>query len=211
MLSERKRPNSIGKGGVDDLLIIPKGAVNNFMTTFYWILENTPEDVVFIVDDDIINMRCVQQKNAGIVDADGNPDKERATAEAERIAQIIYDLNIGLAYDIPSTAPYMYRGAFEFKGMPGHIRWVNKKAFKAKLDTSDPACSDIDMAMQELLLNRVTLVPKYFCAYATIGTNDGSNADRSSHLALTHAMKQKWGKYYSYDYERNAAKIYVKR
>lgn len=199
------------RSGIEDLLVIPAGAVNSFMTTFYWILENTPEEVVCIADDDIVNMRYVMEKNVGITDPEGNPDKYRTTAEAERIAQLIYDLDIGLAFDNPSPAPYLYRGAFEFKGMPGHVRWVNKKAFKAVLDVSDPACSDIDMAMQELLHNRVVLLPKYFCSYANIGTNDGANADRSSHLALTHAMKQKWGKYYDYNYEKNIAKIRVQR
>ncbi|MCI8602265.1 MAG: hypothetical protein HFE45_11880 [Oscillospiraceae bacterium] len=41
------------EAGIDDLLVIPAGAVHNFMTTFYWIIENTPEEVICIVDDDI--------------------------------------------------------------------------------------------------------------------------------------------------------------
>mgnify|MGYP000092681344 len=46
--------------GIDDMLVIPKdatlecgGKVHSFMSTLYWIIENTPEDVIFVADDDI--------------------------------------------------------------------------------------------------------------------------------------------------------------
>lgn len=160
--------------GVEDLLIIPAGAVHDFMTTFYWIIENTPEDVICIVDDDVKVMCYRNDKRYPIVDSDGNPDVETATMECERIGQLLSDLGLGLAFDNPNYASYIYDREFGFKGMPGHIRWVNKAGFKAKLNEEDPATSDIDMAMQELLLNRIILLPKYYCTTALMDTNAGS-------------------------------------
>ena len=95
--------------------------------------------------------------------------------------------------------------------MPGHIRWVNKAAFKAKYNPDDPATSDIDMAMQELLLNRVILQPVYYCTQATMDTNAGYVEPRSVHESIQYAMMNKWGQYYDYDFKKNTAKINVQR
>ena len=57
-----KEEEAYRNAGVKELLVIPQGAtlkdgtiVWSFMTTLYWIIENTPEDVIFIADDDIKN------------------------------------------------------------------------------------------------------------------------------------------------------------
>ncbi len=199
------------EAGIEDLLVIPAGAVHNFMTTFYWIIENTPEDVICIVDDDVKVMCYRNDKRYPIRDKDGNPDRETASMECERIGQILSDLNLGLAFDNPNYASYIYDREFGFKGMPGHIRWVNKPGFKAKLDDSDPASSDIDMAMQELLMNRIILLPKYYCTTAEMDTGAGAAEARAHHINMTIAMHNKWGKYYEYDYRKNVARIGVQR
>lgn len=206
-----EQENEYRKAVGDDLIVIPKGAVNNFMSTFYWIIENTPEDVICIVDDDVKVMSYRNDKRYPIVNDDGSPNKEISTMECERIGQLLYDLNLGLAFDNPNFASYIYDREFGFKGMPGHIRWVNKKAFKAKYDSNDPASSDIDMAMQELLKNRVILLPKYYCTNALMDTNAGEAEARKHHIDLTIAMHNKWGKYYEYDYRKNVAHIRVQR
>lgn len=199
------------EAGVENILEIPSGKVNDFMTTFYWIIQNTPEDVICIVDDDVKCMCYRNDKLYPIMDSKGNPDKETATMECERIAQLLYDLDLGLAFDNPNYASYIYDREFGFKGMPGHIRWVNKKSFKAKLNPNDAATSDIDMAMQELLMNRVVLLPKYYCTTALMDTNAGSNSKRKAHMDMTIAMHNKWGQYYEYDYRKNVARLNVKR
>lgn len=125
--------------------------------TFYWIIHNTPEDVIFIADDDIEKFVYRMSDTTYLELPDKRPDKERVTAEIERIAQLIYDLGIGYAFDQPTMAPYAYDCEFKFVGMPGHIRWINKKALKATYDPDDPAASDVDMMMQELLHNRIIL------------------------------------------------------
>lgn len=197
--------------GVKNILAIPDTCVCDFMSTFYWIIENTPEDVICIADDDIKNFIYRLNDNSLIVDKNGNPDKSVVTEECERIAQLLADLNIGLAYDNPQRAPYAYDRELAFKGMPGHIRWVNKSAFKAKYNADDPASSDIDMAMQELLMNRIILLPKYFMTYAMMDKNEGIVENRQEHIDMTIAMKNKWGKYYDYNYRKNEARINVQK
>lgn len=197
--------------GIDDMLVIPDGAVGSFMSTLYWIIENTPEDVLFIADDDIDRFVYRMKDTAMIENEDGSPDTETATAEIERIAQLMVDMKVGYAFDQPTLAPYAYDCEFKFVGMPGHIRWINKLALKAKYDPKDPAASDVDMMMQELLKNRIILQPRYFCAKAAMDLNDGATRTREGHLALVEAMKNKWGIHYDYNLKRNIARINVQR
>jgi hypothetical protein len=197
--------------GIENILAIPKGSVCDFMSTFYWIINNTPEEVICIVDDDVKCMCYRNDKRYPIYDENGNPDRETATMECERIGQLLSDLNLGLAFDNPNFASYIYDREFGFKGMPGHIRWVNKSAFKARYNPDDPATSDIDMAMQELLLNRIILLPKYYCTTALMDTNAGAAEARKEHTDMTIAMHNKWGDYYVYNYRKNIANINVPR
>ena len=95
--------------------------------------------------------------------------------------------------------------------MLGHMRWINRKALKAVYDKYEWAASDIDMAMQELLKNRIILQPKYLCVKTGMDLNAGSVRTRKAHLLFVDAMKNKWGKYYDYNYKRNIALIRVKR
>ncbi|MBR6982117.1 MAG: hypothetical protein IKH75_01065 [Ruminococcus sp.] len=197
--------------GIDDMLVIPDGAVKSFMSTLYWIIENAPEDVLFIADDDIERFVYRMNDTTNIEDDMGEPDKETATAEIERVAQLMVDLKVGYAFDQPTLAPYAYDCEFKFVGMPGHIRWINKLALKATYDPHDPAASDVDMMMQELLKNRIILQPRYLCAKAMMDLNEGATRTRQGHLALIESMKNKWGAYYDYNLKRNVARINVKR
>lgn len=206
-----EQANKYRAAGVEDILTIPTGAVRSFMSTLYWIIENTPEPVICIADDDIKNMCYRSDKRYPLRLKDGTPDRETATMECERIGQLLYDLNLGLAFENANPASYVYDREFGFKGMPGHIRWVNKEGLKAKFESEDPACSDIDMAMQELLMNRIILMPKYFCTEAFMDTNEGTTVSRQQHINLTIAMHNKWGKYYEYDYRKNVARLKIKR
>lgn len=190
--------------GIDDMLVIPKdatlecgGKVHSFMSTLYWIIENTPEDVIFVADDDIKRF-CYRLDNYTAITAENYPDwKERTCDEILRIGQLLYDLNLGLAFDNPQMALYVYDKEFCFKGMPGHVRWINKKALKARYDLKDPAISDVDMMLQELLMNRVVLLPKYFHSYGIQASNEGGTTiDSRKNYEYRCAMKNKWGKYY---------------
>lgn len=202
------------EAGVKNLLIIPADCpVWNFMDTLWWTIWNTPEDVIFIADDDITRFIYRMNNWLAIDSANFVNPVETVTAEVERIAQILVDLNLGLAYDGPQKTLFAYDREWNFKGMPGHCRWVNKKALKAKYDCKDMASSDIDMAMQEMLLNRITLQPKYFLSDAgQMEVNAGGETNtREETYQGRLAMENKWGKYYQYDVRKNQAKINIKR
>ena len=202
------------EAGVENLLVIPKDCpVWNFMDTLWWTIWNTPEDVIFIADDDITRFIYRMNNWLAIDSANFINPVETVTAEVERIAQILVDLDLGLAYDGPQKTLYAYDREWNFKGMPGHCRWVNKKCLKAKYDCKDMASSDIDMAMQEMLLNRITLQPKYFLSDAgQMEVNSGGETNtREETYQGRLAMENKWGKYYQYDIRRNQAKSNIKR
>lgn len=207
------------KAGIKDLLVIPIDGrlkcgtkVWNFMTTLWWIIENTPEDVIFVADDDISNFVYRLNDSTPITDEYFKNPKQVTTQEVERIAQMLVDLDLGFACDNPQPALYVYDKEISFKGMPGGIRWINKKALKAKFDPKDWATSDVDMMMQELLANRIILLPKYFHSSSISAVNSGgTTVDSDTNYKFRLAMKNKWGRYYDFDYKRNIARINVKR
>lgn len=207
------------QAGIDDMLVIPNDAtlhcgtrIWNFMTTLWWIIENTPEDVIFIADDDIDHFVYRLDDSTKItVDNFDNP-KRVTVEEIERIAQMLVDLNLGFACDNPQPALYVYDKEISFKGMPGGIRWINKRALKARFDPKDWATSDVDMMLQELMMNRIILLPKYFHSASIKDKNKGgTTVDSSLNQKFRLAMKNKWGRYYDFDYRRNIARINVKR
>lgn len=202
------------RAGVKNLLTIPKtNDVFNFMSTLYWTIKNTPEDVIFVADDDITRFIYRMDNWLPIDRANFADPVGTATAEIERIAQVLVDLDLGLAYDGPQKTLFAYDREWNFKGMPGHCRWINKKCLKAQYHRKDMTSSDIDMAMQEMLLNRITLQPKYFLSDAgQMETNSGGvTMDRERLFQIRLAMQNKWGKYYHYDVRKNQAKINIKR
>lgn len=213
-----KEEEAYRKSGINNLLVIPEGAtlkcgtiVWSFMTTLYWIIENTLEDVIFVADDDIKTF-CYRLDTFTNMKTDMKNYKEVATSEIERIAQLLVDLDLGFACDNPQSALYNYTQEFCFKGMPGGIRWINKKAFKAKFDANDFATSDVDMMMQELLKNRVILQPRYFHSFSIKDkTEGGTTVSSNVNYQFRLAMKNKWGRYFDYDFKKNQAKINVKR
>lgn len=205
--------------GVTDLLVIPTEATTstgcrifNWVTTFFWIVENTPEEVICVLDDDIMTFlyRTINRVN---MKKDIPNHIEVATSEIERIGQLIVDLNLGFACDTPNAALYAYQQEFGFKGTPGSVRWVNKSAFKAVCKPEDDAASDVDIVMQELLRNRIILQPKYFIANNIMYTNEGGSSHITSEDNEQYklAMKNKWGRYFDFDNKKNIVKINVKR
>lgn len=207
-----KEADAYRHAGINDMLVIPEGEAWSFMSTLYWLIQHVPEDVIFVADDDIEKFVYRLDTTTYLETKDGSPDKEKITSEVERIAQLIYDLNIGLAFDQPTLAPYAYSAEFSFIGMPGHMRWINRKALKAVYDKYELTASDVDMVMQELLRNRIILQPKYLCVKAGMDLNAGSTiTSRKKRMLFVDAMKNKWGKYYDYNYKRNIALIRVKR
>ena len=94
-----KEANAYRCAGIDNMLVIPEGEVWDFMSTLYWLIQHALEDVIFVADDDIDKFVYRLDTTTYLETRYGSPDKEKITSEAERIAQLIYDLNIGLAFD----------------------------------------------------------------------------------------------------------------
>lgn len=207
------------KAGIEKMLIIPSNAtlkcgapINDFPTTFYWIVENTPEDVIAILDDDLKSYKYRRDIAIDIFDELDKP-KEIVEDELLRLAQLLVDLDLGLLFTQPAYQLYNYTQEFCFKGMTGSTRIVNKSAWKCKYVPGDEAMSDIDMVYQELLMNRIVLQPRYFHGVTppTLLNKGGTEDSSSSERLFRIAMKNKWGKYYNFDFKKNQTTINVKR
>ena len=202
--SEKDRYEAAGV----DVLAVPDSEIDSIAKVQNWIIENTPEDVVAIVDDDVAHF------SYRIEAVDEIPDREGATREIERLAQITVDLDIALMGSCITAVPYGYTREFNFSGMIGPIRMYNRKFIKARY-VPMPFFTDTDFALQELMLNRIILRPNYFVTDAKIETNSGGmNARRTKQIQVDTfdtVMKPKWGSYVSFNPKKNVTSINVKR
>lgn len=192
--------------GIEHLWVIEDEEIDNIHKVHDYIIKNSPEPVICIIDDD----GKLMYRNVDTYDM----TKEEGSAELERIAQMMVDLRIGFGCTDAVPAPFYYTQEFQFKGMCGGCKWFNKEVFKA---TVDPECYynfDLDLELQELLRNRVVWKPIYFIDVGGQDTNPGgSNTDKNSvkrKSGIAHT-KLKWGKHFDYDFKNNKAKINVKR
>ena len=192
--------------GIEKIWSIQDDLIDNIHKVHDYIIKNSPEDFIVIVDDD----------GKFIYRTDTNRDMtpEEASAELERIAQMMVDLRIGLGLTDAIPASYYYDAEFKFKGMSGGCKWIYKKYFTAKVDPKAMYNFDLDLELQQLMDNRVVLKPNYFIDIGGMDTNKGgSNTDKTKEkrMAGIEYMKLKWGQYFDYNYNSNKAKINVKR
>lgn len=186
---------------VEDSLICGLTEVNQ------WLIDNAPEDIIAILDDDIHHFYY------RMFDTITLDDPEKVTAELERMGQLMADLAIGFGATDATIRPWNYDCEFSFKGAAGAVRWVNRRVFKARCVKELEYNYDLDLVLQELLVNRVILKPKYFCSKGLTDTNAGGASEkrRGDQIASIDLMKQKWGKYFSYNMKMNVPHINVKR
>lgn len=205
--------------GISDLLIIPTGAklkngdpINGFMSSLYWVLENTPEEVVCICDDDIISFNYRAERTTNINSTYDNY-KDIIESEIERLAQIVVDLRLGIVSTHPLATPYAFVKEFDLFGTPGSTRIINKPCFKAKYSSDDPANSDVDMILQEVLKNRIALRCSYFhtMTLPNLKTEGGTFNSKQVQDELHLALKNKWGKYFTYDELKSISKMRINR
>lgn len=201
--SEEDKYKEVGVNvlAVDDELInsIPK--VENY------IIENTPEEVIVMLDDDIKNFVYRLEENENIEDEDVIYD------EIMRQAQLVVDLNIGYMSTPNDMNPKFYNCEFKFAGVTGQMRIINKNRCKSRFNEID-FLNDIDFELQELLQNRIILIPNYFIADAYVDTNaGGSNENKSlnKYYLANETMKNKWGKYYKVSENGKPGRIVIKR
>ena len=186
---------------VDDELICGLTEVNQFL------IDNAPEPIIVILDDDIHHFYYLLEK------LDSIEDPEVVTAELERIAQIMLDLGIGMAATDATTTPWSYVSEFEFKGCTGAVRWINRTVFKSKCHKELEYNYDLDLVLQELLTNRIILKPHYFKSKGLTDTNEGGASEkrRDDQIASIKLMKMKWGKHFGYNFKMNKPNINVRR
>lgn len=190
------------------LLAVDDDKINSFAKVQNWLIENTPEDIICVIDDDVMSFTYRLEKSIII------KDKEIITAELERIAQQILDLDIGLGGLCVRDIPYGYLGELNFNGITGSVRYYNKRKLKARYDTNLKFFQDIDLILQELLTNRIIFRPNYFIGKAQVETNKGggtSNKSVKMKYDCYTSLRQKWGKYINFLPKRNITKILVER
>lgn len=195
--------------GIESVWGIPDELICSFSKVQNYLIENAPEDIVCVLDDDIENFAYCLEKAIPIT------DKETATRELERWGQLMADLDIGLCGSrIVINLPYGYTGELNFSAMIGPIRIYNRNKVKARY-AEIQFFSDTDFVLQELLVNRIILRPNYFGGNARIETNKGGmNIKRTKSVqadCFDNFMAPKWGKYVSFDTKRNVTIISVRR
>lgn len=192
--------------GIENLLVVEDRKIDNMHKVFQYIIDETPEDIVCIIDDD--------GKMIYRTDVTRDMTPEEGTNELERVAIMMNDLGLGYACTDAVPAPFYYQQEFLFKGMSGGCKWINKEKFVAKMDLKTQYNFDLDWELQELLVNRIIFKPAYFIDVGGQDTNaGGSNVDKNNakRIAGIEYTKAKWGKYFKYNYDNNKANINVQR
>ena len=191
----------------ENILAVQDDQINGMVKVNQWLIDNAKEEIICILDDDIRRMVYRLDKAVDI------PGPETATAELERIAQVMIDLRIGFGAVDATVTPWNYDMEFAFRGCSGAIRWINRPVFKAKCVEALEYNYDLDVVLQELLRNRIILKPKYICAMDVADKTDGGASDKSrkDQIASVELMKAKWGKYFGYNFRNNKPTINVRR
>ncbi len=198
------------KSGVKKILAAPDEEIDSLPKVRQWIIDNTPEDIVIQLDDDIERFSYANKNNIVVID-----DKDTVDMELERVAQLLSDLDIGFAALPMQENVLKYTREFSFKSTIGLVCWFNKEGLKkSRYDPGIKFKADIDFELQELLHNRIMLIPEYLRAKATYDRNKGGNSETKNSRTVNEAveyMNRKWGKYYSHNFKNNTSKVNVKR
>ena len=195
--------------GVVNLIAAPDEEINSLSKVRQWIIDNSPEDVIVQLDDDISRFSYVNKNNVEAIE-----DKDIIDMELGRIAQLLSDLDIGFASIRMQENVIKYTSEFRFQSTCGLIVWFNKSALKGRYDPKVRTKSDTDFQLQELLKNRIILVPCYIRAKAQYDVNAGGNntAKTSANVQATvDYLQAKWGKYFEHNYQKNQSFVRVKR
>lgn len=97
----------------ENILAVHDNQINGMVKVNQWLIDNAEEEIICILDDDIRRMVYRLDKAVDI------PGPETATAELERIAQVMVDLRIGFGAVDATVTPWNYDMEFAFRGAPG--------------------------------------------------------------------------------------------
>lgn len=193
--------------GIESIWAVDDHKIDNLCKVSNYIVDHSPEPIIFTIDDDVDHFIYRMDKNEKITDV------EVIMSEIERIAQLMVDLGIGFGAEDASIAPWNYGAEFTFKGTTGAMRWYNKSVYKSKFREEVYHNCDLDVMLHELLVNRITLKPMYLCVKAGTDVNAGGNSSktRREQEDCVCEMKRRWGKYFSYNFKTNKPAIRVER
>lgn len=196
--------------GVKNILAAPDKEIDSLPKVRQWIIDNAPDDIIVQMDDDIERFSYANKNNIVVIE-----DKDTIDMEIERVAQLLYDLKIGFAALPMQENVLKYTREFSFKSTIGLVCWFNKESLqKCRYDPGIKFKADIDFELQNLLYNRIMLVPEYLRVKATYDKNKGGNSESKNTRTVNEAveyMKSKWGKYYSHNFKSNISKVNVRR
>ena len=190
------------------MIAAPDDQINTLGKVRQWVIDNAPEDIVIQLDDDI-KFLCYELK----LNYEPIEDKETILCELLRIAQIVDDLRLGEGSMTMTIDVRKHSSEFIFKGCIGIVYWFNKEYLKSQYET-DIIQVDIDHMLQELLHNRIIIIPDYMGVSGFYDKNAGGNNTTKTKQRLVDAhnyLKAKWGKYFNFNYKTNQAKIKVER
>lgn len=186
---------------IEDELINSVGKVTNYL------LDNAPEDVICVCDDDIDDFYYRLEALEKI-------DPTEVTQEIERLAQMIADLDLGYACCPIDTSVKYYDRPFKFVGVTGGVKIFNRRILDSRVDLEMKFLSDVDFELHELLKRRIILIANYFCNNARVDTNEGGNNGQKSLREIeieNEQMSLKWGKYYRKADGGSAGRVVVSR
>lgn len=197
------------QAGITKILAAPDAEIDSLPKVRQWIIDHTPEDIVVQIDDDLQRFSYANKNN--IVEID---DKDVVDMELERVAQIISDLDIGFAAIQMQENVLKYSREFSFRSTIGQVCWFNKEALAGRYDENIRFKADIDFELQELLYNRIIIVPEYIRVKAVYDKNDGGNSVTKNTRTIQEAveyMKNKWGVHYAHNFKSNVSRVNVRR
>ena len=186
----------------------PDEEIDSLAKVRQYIIDNAGVDIVIELDDDIRGLRYLNKQNGVDIPVD------MIYTELERVAQILYDLSLGFASLAMNADVRKYSAEFAFKGTTGGICWFNPKCMRSRYDNETYSKEDTDLMLQELLRNRIAIVPAYIGLVSSYDKNSGGNNDAKTEEKIRHTveyMKQKWGRHYDHNFKTNQSVIKVKR
>ncbi len=195
--------------GVPNVLGVEDSLINSFEKVNNWIIENAPEQMLCVMDDDIDQFCYRIGLDVRLID-----DPSVAVEEIERILQVMYDLDIGYGGLSQTASPYTFNKEIAFVGICGPVRFVNRERVKSRYQKMK-YFTDIDFVLNELRENRIVFRPNYFVGKAGVETNEGGNnterTTRDRYETYENIMKPKWGPYFVYNKKRNTPLMQVPR
>jgi hypothetical protein len=194
----------------DRVWAVADNLISDLGATRQYIINNSDVDIVVQLDDDITAFRYVNKLHRDTI-----TDETVIVDEFLRMCQILEDLKLGFGATKMVDDTRKYRMPFVFNGIIGICVFFNKEYLKGVYEVGRIKV-DIDFLLQELLYNRIAIIPAYIVPTAEYDVNKGGNNKNklfSKIVADNDYYKAKWGKYYKYtgNSKRNTTQAIVER